>query len=484
MHNETDNIPSGACGSRVTANHILSGIYVRAHSDDAVGLLLATSAQVAIAENAGVTMFTDDPEKAAALVSVARESDRTADLRILDLRREGDEETLHPLAHLTVSEITDLMGKIVAAADPAPKVGPYRQKILCQAAAGLFVAHSGREGTSLQSLRKSLRMERFLPILDDRERNIPTATRETGRAYLEALPGFNDEKGYKQSHSMIEWHQGASGELSSALAYLASLPAFYDRPGRGQIDLDEIIRSRRILIVITPRIHKEPLDHLASRIVAWRLGRAMKNAPGTSQTNTPTLEHALIFALQNATDIWDEMDIDRRKPAGVGFVSIRSLGEHTRMGASLIGAASGSAKLVTHSGQVTSDDGVDVDVIDTIADHSLASAARTCLRWDKQDSWRSHTATGRAAEFAETIVENTQAALGVKEYSVFKSLCQDLPASHSSKTMIQRSLAMLAFFDTEKVEFLRTRKSDESVEFGTTADDRNAETFFMVGADQ
>jgi hypothetical protein len=100
--------------------------------------------------------------------------------------------------------------------------------------------------------------------------DMPVPVRKTLTSYLSSLPGYHADKGYKQSQTTCDQHGYLQMQFSRSLGSLADVYGHIFCAGSSDIDMEDIIKNRRILLVMLPALEKshDELANLAKFVTA------------------------------------------------------------------------------------------------------------------------------------------------------------------------------------------------------------------------
>lgn len=93
--------------------------------------------------------------------------------------------------------------------------------------------------------------------------NLPALVMEPIKNYLMNLPGYNKEKKGKQVSQVLEQHGFITMQLTRVFGSLADTYSHILRTDLAEVDLNDVVLNRRILVVLLPALEKSP-DELAT----------------------------------------------------------------------------------------------------------------------------------------------------------------------------------------------------------------------------
>lgn len=86
--------------------------------------------------------------------------------------------------------------------------------------------------------------------------DMPMLIRKSVKSYLKALPGFKEEMGYRQSQITIEQHGYLEMQWVRTLGMMADVYGHIFHSGDSEVDLIDVIKNRRTLLVLLPVLDK------------------------------------------------------------------------------------------------------------------------------------------------------------------------------------------------------------------------------------
>ncbi len=91
---------------------------------------------------------------------------------------------------------------------------------------------------------------------------IPEDARNGVRGYLASLPGYQEEKGYKQSQTVQDHHGFLFMQLTRALGAFGEDYAHVFDKGDGEVHIEDVHANRRILVVLLPTATRPRFENL------------------------------------------------------------------------------------------------------------------------------------------------------------------------------------------------------------------------------
>lgn len=118
---------------------------------------------------------------------------------------------------------------------------------------------------------------------------VPDVVMEPIKNYLATLPGFDPAKKGKQVSQVLEQHGFITMQLVRAFGSLADTYGHILRTNLAEVDLNDVVLNRRILVVLLPALEKAP-DELANlgKIIIATLKAMMSSGLGSGVEGTYT----------------------------------------------------------------------------------------------------------------------------------------------------------------------------------------------------
>jgi intracellular multiplication protein IcmO len=247
--------------------------------------LLGLSEQV-VAAGSGL-MFVDAKEDASVFAKVfamARRHGRLDDLLVLDLtawRAHDDGATSNATNPFATGSPDALTRLAVGLLDWTGHEGAMWQPRAEELAAGLLGALAwmrdrGEIDLTPGSLRDHLNLRAIVGLASgDSAPGLPDGIRAGLARYLESLPGYNPERGVRQAQLTLDHHGYLEMQFTKVLGSLNDVHghAF----GAPEIDMQDVVLSRRILVVMLPNLEAMSEHHAGpGRYVLAGLLRAMQ----------------------------------------------------------------------------------------------------------------------------------------------------------------------------------------------------------------
>ncbi|MCP8352370.1 TraM recognition domain-containing protein [Candidatus Synchoanobacter obligatus] len=100
--------------------------------------------------------------------------------------------------------------------------------------------------------------------------NLPSVVKEPVMNYLSTLPGYNKERKGQQVSQVFEQHGYITMQLTRVFTSLADTYGHILRTDLAEVDLQDVVLNRRILVVLLPALEKSPdeLSNLGKVVIA------------------------------------------------------------------------------------------------------------------------------------------------------------------------------------------------------------------------
>jgi intracellular multiplication protein IcmO len=124
-------------------------------------------------------------------------------------------------------------------------------------------------------IRDHLNLNKIIELsAKENEPDMPLPIRSSITAYLSSLPGFQPEKGPKQSQTTLDQHGFLQMQFTKILGNLADVYGHIFLTPHGEVDMSDVVLNRRILVVMLPALEKsaDEVANLGKIIVATLKG--------------------------------------------------------------------------------------------------------------------------------------------------------------------------------------------------------------------
>jgi len=124
-------------------------------------------------------------------------------------------------------------------------------------------------------IRDHLQLKRIIDLADHAKfPEMPQHIRKSIKSYLSSLPGFQEDKGYKQAQTTLDQHGYLEMQFTKILGSLADVYGHIFKTPYGEIDMADVVLNRRILVVMLPALEKasDEIANLGKIVVATLKG--------------------------------------------------------------------------------------------------------------------------------------------------------------------------------------------------------------------
>jgi intracellular multiplication protein IcmO len=124
-------------------------------------------------------------------------------------------------------------------------------------------------------IRDHMNLKKIIDLADATKfPDMPQHIRKSIRSYLLSLPGFQEDKGYKQSQTTLDQHGYLEMQFTKILGNLADVYGHIFNTPYGEIDMYDVVLNRRILVIMLPALEKsgDEIANLGKIVVATLKG--------------------------------------------------------------------------------------------------------------------------------------------------------------------------------------------------------------------
>ena len=225
----------------------------------------------------------------ARVFALAYQSGRLQDLMVLNfMSRSGASRSvtsmrLNPFAqgsaetltHLVVSLMDDVGGDGAMWKGRASAMLAGVMRALC------WLRDNRGQRLDTSVIRDHMNLRHMIALMDGS--GIPEVHVSSIRAYLRSLPGYVEERGNKQPQTALDQHGYLEMQFTKILGSMADVYGHIFGDEGVDIDMNDVVLNRRILVVMLPALEKSP-DEIANlgKIVLASLRAMMGAALGSS----------------------------------------------------------------------------------------------------------------------------------------------------------------------------------------------------------
>lgn len=212
------------------------------------------------------------------LCAVAKEFGREGDLYVLNFLTGGagtapQSNSVNPFASMSSDAIVQLLAETMddAGGDGAMWRGRSVAMLTGIIRALVWLRDAKSIPLGIEQIRDELNLRRIIDLANQEHYpDMPHPVRKSIQSYLGSLPGFREEQGYKQSQTTLDQHGYLEMQLTKTLGSMADVYGHIFNSEYSDIDLLDVIRKRRILLVLLPALEKSvsEVEFLARLVVA------------------------------------------------------------------------------------------------------------------------------------------------------------------------------------------------------------------------
>jgi hypothetical protein len=190
--------------------------------------------------------------------------------------------TANPFLDLSADAIVQILVSLMeeAGGDNAMWKGRAIAMLTGVIRAATWLRDAGHMRMDVSDVRELCSLPRIIDLADEKcHPDLPQAIRKVIRAYLTALPGFNKDKGERQSQTTLDQHGYLEMQTTRFFSTLADVYGHIFSASTSHIDMKDVVLNRRIVMVMLPVLEKSS-DEVASlgRIVVALLKNMMSSA--------------------------------------------------------------------------------------------------------------------------------------------------------------------------------------------------------------
>lgn len=223
----------------------------------------------------------------AKVYALARRFGREDDLLVLnfmtgnqDLGSAGGRimsNTLNPFSTGSSDSLTQMVVSLMddAGGDGAMWKGRATAMLTGVMRALSWLRDEGMVDLNVGEIREFMSLRRIIDLGDvNKYPDMPQAIRKTIKSYLTSLPGFQEEKGYKQAQTTLDQHGYLEMQFTKILGSLADVYGHIFFTPSGEVDMFDVVLNRRILVIMLPALEKsgDEIANLGKIVVATLKG--------------------------------------------------------------------------------------------------------------------------------------------------------------------------------------------------------------------
>ncbi|TLX16188.1 helicase HerA-like domain-containing protein [Rhizobium sp. MHM7A] len=224
--------------------------------------------------NGGGGIFVDgkgDLNVHARVLAMADQFGRSDDVYVLNfMNRSNDQSvcsnTINPFQYMASDAITNLLVSLMDDVDGDAQMWKGRAVAMFTGVIRVLVWLRDHEGHQMDVgvVRDSISLRQIIDFCDpSKYPTLPVEIRRSVRSYLGSLPGYQEDKHYKQSQTTLDQHGYLEMQWTKVLGMMADVYGDIFNSANVDIDIRDIIENRRILVVLLPALEKSG-DEVAS----------------------------------------------------------------------------------------------------------------------------------------------------------------------------------------------------------------------------
>lgn len=217
------------------------------------------------------------------LATAARKFGREGDFYVLNFLTgngvEADDEglarsnTVNPFKTMAADAITQMLMETMD--DTGGDGAMWRGRAVAMFTAVIrplvWLRDAGYVDLNISEIRDHLSLRKLIDFANpEAYPEMPQPVRKGVKSYLRALPGFREELGYRQSQTTCDQHGYLEMQWVRTLGMMADVYGHIFHSGHSEVDLVDIIKNRRILLVLLPVLEKSSfaVEALGKLVVA------------------------------------------------------------------------------------------------------------------------------------------------------------------------------------------------------------------------
>lgn len=185
--------------------------------------------------------------------------------------------TLNPFSNGSSDSLTQMVVSLMddAGGDGAMWKGRATAMLTGVMRALTWLRDEGLVDLNVGEIREFMQLRRIIDLADtNKYPDLPQPVRKTIKSYLTSLPGFQEEKGYKQAQTTLDQHGYLEMQFTKILGSLADVYGHIFHTPYGEVDMHDVVLNRRILVVMLPALEKsgDEIANLGKIVVATLKG--------------------------------------------------------------------------------------------------------------------------------------------------------------------------------------------------------------------
>lgn len=187
--------------------------------------------------------------------------------------------TMNPFSHGASDTLTNMIVSLMddVGGDGAMWKGRATSMLTGLMRALIWLRDNNRIDLNVGEIRDHMNLKRIIDLADitkPQYADLPNHIRANIKSYLLSLPGFQEEKGYKQAQTTLDQHGYLEMQFTRILGSLADVYGHIFKTPFGEIDMNDVVLNRRLLLIMLPALEKssDEIANLGKIVVATLRG--------------------------------------------------------------------------------------------------------------------------------------------------------------------------------------------------------------------
>lgn len=220
----------------------------------------------------------------ASIYALARRFGREDDLLVLNYMTGNQDvgsgggklrsNTMNPFSHGASDTLTNMVVSLMdeVGGDGAMWKGRATAMFTGVMRALTWLRDDNRIDLNVAEIRDHLNLKRIIDLSNNQD--LPSHIRHNVRSYLTSLPGYQEEKGYKQGQTTLDQHGYLEMQFTRVLGSLADVYGYIFQTPFGEIDMSDVVLNRRMVLIMLPALEKasDEIANLGKIVVATLRG--------------------------------------------------------------------------------------------------------------------------------------------------------------------------------------------------------------------
>lgn len=185
--------------------------------------------------------------------------------------------TMNPFSHGASDTLTNMIVSLMddVGGDGAMWKGRATAMLTGLMRALIWLRDNNRIDLNVGEIRDHMNLKRIIDLCDpSKYPDLPIHIRANIKSYLLSLPGFQEDKGYKQGQTTLDQHGYLEMQFTRILGSLADVYGHIFKTPFGEIDMNDVVLNRRLLLIMLPALEKssDEIANLGKIVVATLRG--------------------------------------------------------------------------------------------------------------------------------------------------------------------------------------------------------------------